>query len=226
MSILNIILIGVGLAMDAFAVTVAKSLSVKDIKKKEILTIAGVFGLFQGVMPLLGWLAGIKFESYITAVDHWIAFGLLAIIGGKMVYESLKGEEEADNDTNLEIAVASNKSRFTFKNLFILGVATSIDALAVGVSFAFLNVSIVSAVVIIALTTFILCIAAVYIGKIFGSLIQKKAELFGGIILILIGIKILLEHIFLLSHDLKNKKLLKRSFLILSCINISNNIMI
>lgn len=198
MSIFNIVLIGVGLAMDAFAVTIAKSLSVKDIKKKEILTIAGVFGLFQAGMPLLGWLAGIKFESYITAIDHWIAFILLGVIGGKMIYESLKGhddDEEVEVEAKDELAIDSNKNRFTLKSLFILGVATSIDALAVGVSFAFLNVSIIPAIIIIGVTTFVLCILAVYIGRIFGSLIQKRAELFGGIILVIIGIKILLEHI-------------------------------
>lgn len=197
MSIFNIVLIGVGLAMDAFAVTIAKSLLVKDIKKKEILTIAGVFGLFQAGMPLLGWLAGIKFESYITAIDHWIAFILLGVIGGKMIYESLKGhdDEEVEVEAKDELAIDSNKNRFTLKSLFILGVATSIDALAVGVSFAFLNVSIIPAIIIIGVTTFVLCILAVYIGRIFGSLIQKRAELFGGIILVIIGIKILLEHI-------------------------------
>lgn len=197
MSIFNIVLIGVGLAMDAFAVTIAKSLLVKDIKKKEILTIAGVFGLFQAGMPLLGWLAGIKFESYITAIDHWIAFILLGVIGGKMIYESLKGhdDEEVEVEAKDELAIDSNKNRFTLKSLFILGVATSIDALAVGVSFAFLNVSIIPAIIIIGVTTFVLCILAVYIGRIFGSLIQKRAELFGGIILVIIGTKILLEHI-------------------------------
>lgn len=195
MSILNIILIGIGLAMDAFAVTVAKSLSLKDIKLKETLTMAGLFGLFQGGMPLLGWLAGIKFEAYITSIDHWIAFLLLGFIGGKMLYEAF-GDEKDDKQADKEVAVSSvKKNRLSMKTLLFLAVATSIDALAVGVSFAFLNVSIIPAVIIIGLTTFILCIGAVYIGKLFGAMIQKKAEILGGIILILIGLKILLEHI-------------------------------
>lgn len=195
MSILNIILIGIGLAMDAFAVTVAKSLSLKDIKLKETLTMAGLFGLFQGGMPLLGWLAGIKFEAYITSIDHWIAFLLLGFIGGKMLYEAF-GDEKDDEQADKEVAVSSvKKNRLSMKTLLFLAVATSIDALAVGVSFAFLNVSIIPAVIIIGLTTFILCIGAVYIGKLFGAMIQKKAEILGGIILILIGLKILLEHI-------------------------------
>lgn len=195
MSIINIILIGIGLAMDAFAVTVAKSLSLKDIKLKETLAMAGLFGIFQAGMPLLGWLAGIKFEAYITAVDHWIAFILLGIIGGKMLYEAFGDDDDKDEAKNEAAVTATNKNRIGIKTLLFLAVATSIDALAVGVSFAFLNVSIIPAIIIIGITTFILCIAAVYIGKLFGSMIQKKAEIFGGIILILIGLKILLEHI-------------------------------
>lgn len=193
MSIFNIIIIGIGLAMDAFAVTIAKTLSLKDIKIKEILSIAGLFGIFQGLMPVLGYLLGIKFESYITSFDHWIAFILLTIIGGKMLYEAL-GEDET-NESDCEAAITNVQTRLPFKTLLLLAIATSIDALAVGVSFAFLNVSIIAASLIIAITTFLLCIIAVYVGKFFGGIMQKRAEIFGGIVLILIGLKILLEHI-------------------------------
>lgn len=193
MSIINIILIGIGLAMDAFAVTIAKSLSLKNIRPLEIVSIAGMFGLFQGLMPLIGWLSGVKFQIYITAFDHWIAFILLSIIGGKMIYESFEGKET--DSIKKEVAVTSIKNRFSFKSLLVLSIATSIDALAVGVSFAFLNVPIIPSSIIISLITFTLCIIAVYVGKIFGNVIEKKAELLGGVTLILIGLKILLEHI-------------------------------
>lgn len=189
MGILNIFLIAIGLSMDAFAVTIAKSLSINNIKNSEILKIAGAFGLFQGVMPLIGWVVGIKFQSYIMAFDHWVALILLTFIGGKMLFEALGDDKNAG-----EVAIAKSEDRIPIKTLLILSIATSIDALAVGVSLAFLNVSIIIASSIIAITTFILCIVAVYIGKLFGAVMEKRAEILGGVILIIIGVKIFLEH--------------------------------
>lgn len=184
MDLLSLIFLAVGLAMDAFAVSIALGLKipVKD-KWKVALKASVFFGVAQGVMPLIGWILGNGFSSYIEKFDHWIAFILLSIIGGKMIYEAISPEEDdEDVDTGM-------------KRMFILAIATSIDALAVGVSFAFLNVNIISAVLIIAIITFITCAIGVIIGKIFGDLFSGKAEIIGGIILIFIGLKILLEHL-------------------------------
>ena len=178
----NSILFGIGLAMDAFSVSVANGLREPDISVSRSLAIAGTFAVFQTVMPLLGWLLGVQFQSYITAVDHWIAFGLLALIGGNMIRESFSPEEKADPSLGILAMLP-------------LAVATSIDALAVGVTFAFLEVRILPAVSFIGVITFLLSALGVKIGSIFGTKYKSKAELLGGIILILLGIKILLEHL-------------------------------
>lgn len=187
MGYLELLLIGVGLAMDAFAVSICKGLNMRKVNKKHCFIIALFFGGFQALMPLIGWIVGRQFERYITMIDHWIAFTLLVIIGGKMVVEVLKGEEE-EEVCPVEI------ERLDYKELFLLAVATSIDALAVGITFAFLQVSIIPAITIIGVVTFIISAAGVFIGNIFGSKYKSKAELAGGIILILIGTKILLDH--------------------------------
>lgn len=188
MSFLDIFLIGVALSMDAFAVSVCKGLSVKKAGVKHVLTVGVYFGGFQALMPLLGFLLGYKFESFITNIDHWIAFVLLAIIGGNMIREALgKDEDDKENDD------------FSFKAMLPLAVATSIDALAVGISFAFLGVDIVTAALLIGATTFVLSGVGIFVGNIFGSKYKSKAELAGGIVLILIGAKILLEHLGIIS---------------------------
>lgn len=188
MSFLDIFLIGVALSMDAFAVSVCKGLSVKKAGVKHVLTVGVYFGGFQALMPMLGFLLGYKFECFITNIDHWIAFVLLAIIGGNMIREALgKDEDDKENDD------------FSFRAMLPLAVATSIDALAVGISFAFLGVDIVTAALLIGATTFVLSGAGIFVGNIFGSKYKSKAELAGGIVLILIGAKILLEHLGIIS---------------------------
>lgn len=203
MGFLSILMTGIGLSMDAFAVALAKGMNLKKDLLKNAVKIALFFGLFQAVMPLLGWWAGRYFESYIKSFDHWIAFILLGIIGGKMIYESFNGEKEDENlndEIEEEVSITEvyeEKDELNNKNLIILAIATSIDALAVGVSFAFLSVNIVPAITIIGLTTFVLCIVAVLVGKKLGNLLQRYAEIIGGVILILIGTKILIEHLFM-----------------------------
>ncbi|MDD2647407.1 MAG: manganese efflux pump MntP family protein [Eubacteriales bacterium] len=182
---LEMLLIGVGLSMDAFAVAVCKGLNMKKINYRHATIIAVFFGGFQALMPLAGWLLGKQFERYITAYDHWIAFVLLLFIGGKMIYEALRGEEESE----------SCGDKLDLKELTVMAVATSIDALAVGITFAFLKVNIYGAITIIGLTTFILSFIGVAVGNRFGAKYQKKAEIAGGVILVLIGLKILLEHL-------------------------------
>ena len=193
MGYLELLLIGVGLAMDAFAVSICKGLNMKTINKKHCFIIALFFGGFQALMPFIGWLAGIQFEHYIKAFDHWIAFVLLVVIGGHIVVEVFRGEDEED-EVCLCAAEASEE-HLDIKELFLLAIATSIDALAVGVTFAFLQVEIVPAIIIIGSVTFVISAAGVFIGNIFGSKYKSRAELAGGIILILLGIKILLEHL-------------------------------
>jgi putative Mn2+ efflux pump MntP len=188
MGYLDLFLIGVGLSMDAFAVSICKGLKMKKVNKVHCLVIALFFGGFQALMPFLGWALGRQFEKYITSIDHWIAFVLLAFLGGKMVVEALKKDEGEEEDT-------ANGEKLDLWELFLLAIATSIDALAVGITFAFLQVSIVPAITIIGCTTFVLSIIAVYIGNIFGAKYKNRAELAGGIILILIGLRILLEHL-------------------------------
>ncbi len=186
MNISEIFLIGVGLSMDAFAVAVCKGLNQKKFSIKNGFIIALFFGGFQALMPFLGWALGKQFEKYITSVDHWIAFVLLGFIGGKMIYEALTEKEETQESAVREI--------LDLKEILVLSVATSIDALAVGITFAFLTVNIASSVTLIGLTTFVISFAGFVIGNKFGAKYQNKAELLGGIILVLIGFKILLEH--------------------------------
>lgn len=185
MTFFELFLIGIGLSMDAFAVSICKGLSMQKIDKKYTLCIGLFFGGFQALMPLTGYLLGSRFSGYIERFDHWIAFVLLALIGFNMIKESREEEEEEEK----------SYAGVNFKELLILAVATSIDALAVGVSFAFLGVHIAPAVTLIGCTTFVLTLVGVWVGNLFGSRYKSRAELTGGIILILIGVKILLEHL-------------------------------
>ncbi len=176
--------IAFGLAMDAFAVSITSGLTIKSLKINNALRIAIFFGLFQAIMPLIGWLAGLSFRDFISGVDHWIAFGLLSIIGCKMIYESSKMELSNKRINPLNVYV-----------LLMLSFATSIDALAVGLSLSFLNVSIALPAIIIGIVTFLLSIFGVYLGNRFGHYFERKIEIIGGLILIGIGIKILIEHL-------------------------------
>lgn len=168
--------------MDAFAVAVCKGLSMQKMEWKKAVVIGLYFGGFQGMMPVIGYLLGVQFQDKITAIDHWIAFVLLGLIGANMVKESMDKEAEETDDS------------VSFQSMSVLALATSIDALAIGVTFAFLNVQIVPAVSFIGVVTFVLSMAGVKIGNVFGCRYKSKAELAGGIILILMGTKILLEH--------------------------------
>ena len=183
MGIIELVLIAVGLAMDAFAVSICKGLSMKKMDLKKASIIGAYFGIFQGGMPLIGYLLGVGFQEKIQAVDHWIAFALLAFIGGNMIKEALSKDEEDCNDS------------VDFKTMIVLAIATSIDALAVGVTFAFLKVNIILAVLLIGIITFIISMVGVKIGNVFGDKYEKKAGFAGGLILILLGLKILLEHL-------------------------------
>ncbi len=183
MGILELFLIGVGLSMDAFAAAVCKGLSMEKLRWRQGAVVALFFGGFQALMPLVGWGLGKQFERYITSVDHWIAFLLLGYIGGKMIWDAFHEEDDAC------------PASFDLKELLILAVATSIDALAVGITFAFLQVEILPAIALIGCTTFAISLAGVWIGHRFGSRFRSKATLAGGMILCLIGLKILLEHL-------------------------------
>lgn len=185
MSFWEILLLAVGVSMDAFAVSIGKGLSVQKVTPKELLSVALWFGGFQALMPLIGFFLGASFADLVTKVDHWIAFGLLALIGGNMVREALQSGDEKPAD-----------SSFAFKTMLLLAIATSIDALAVGVSLAFLQVNVWQTVSIIGLTTAALSAVGLLIGKKVGSRFHSVAELLGGLILIAIGLKILIEHLF------------------------------
>ena len=182
--VIELFLLGVGLSMDAFAVSVCKGLGMKKLNKKQALIIGLYFGGFQALMPFVGWLLGSQFQKYITSIDHWIAFILLGIIGFNMVKESLDKEAESC-DASIDV-----------KTMLMLAIATSIDALAVGVTFAFLDVQILPAISFIGCTTFIISVIGVKVGTVFGARYKSRAELTGGVILILIGLKILIEHLF------------------------------
>lgn len=182
MNILELFILAVGLSMDAFAVSICKGLSLGKIQKKHMAIAGAWFGGFQALMPLIGYFAGRFFAEKLTQYDHWVAFILLLFIGGSMIKESLCEEEESNDAMDI-------------KTMFLLAVATSIDALAVGVTFAFLKVAILPAVVFIGVVTFVCSAVGIKIGSIFGTKYKSKAELCGGIILILIGLKILLEGI-------------------------------
>jgi putative Mn2+ efflux pump MntP len=185
MSLWELVLIALGLSMDAFAVSLCRGFSMTKLNLRNTAVIALFFGGFQAIMPLMGWLLGRQFEGYITNIDHWIAFVLLSFIGGKMIYEVLKKDACPDEDGDA----------LKIKQLLLLAIATSIDALAVGITFAFLKVSILPAASLIGVITYVLTFAGVCIGHQFGSRLKSKAELAGGIVLILIGLKILLEHL-------------------------------
>ena len=187
MEIYEILLIGIGLAMDAFAVSICKGLSMKKMNWKNVVIIALYFGVFQALMPLIGYFLGMTFESIVTTFDHWVAFALLTLIGGGMIKESFDDEDDKKND------------KVDFKTMVVLAIATSIDALAIGITFAFFDVNIVLAVSIIGIITFIISVLGVKIGNRFGDKYQNKAQLMGGIILVLLGFKILLEHLEIIS---------------------------
>lgn len=186
MSTAELILIAISLSMDAFAVSICKGLAIKDLKFSHSFIVATYFGLFQALMPLIGYLIGVNFITLIESFDHWIAFFLLASIGVMMIKEAFDEDDDAS-------------SSLAFKTMIVLAVATSIDALAVGVSFALLDVNIIYAVLLIGITTFTLSAVGVRFGSALGSRFRKKAEIAGGAVLILIGFKILLEHLGFLS---------------------------
>jgi putative Mn2+ efflux pump MntP len=187
MDILSVIGIGIGLSMDAFAVSITSGFVSKKLKTYQAVRMALFFGAFQFLMPVIGWIAGLTIRNFIVSFDHWLAFGLLAVIGGKMIYESFEIEKvESGSEKTDPMSIPS---------LFILAIATSIDALAVGLSLSFIKVSILFPSIIIGVITFSISLAGVYIGKKFGHLFEKKMELVGGIVLIGIGLKILLEHL-------------------------------
>ena len=187
MSLFMLFVTALGLSMDAFAVSICKGLSMKKFSRKKAVIIGLWFGGFQALMPTIGYLLGTRFEKYVTAIDHWIAFVLLALIGANMIKEALTKEDNEANDS------------VDIKTMFLLAVATSIDALAVGITYAFLQVRIVPAVTFIGLITFSLSVAGAKIGNVFGLKYKSKAEITGGVILILMGTKILLEHLGLLN---------------------------
>ena len=184
MQFLELIIIAVGVSMDAFAVSICKGLSVRRLHPKYMASAALWFGGFQALMPLIGDFVGLSFADLVADVDHWIAFLLLGIIGAKMIKEACQKDEDCDYDPD-----------FSFKTMFLLAVATSIDALAVGVSFAFLRVDIWTSILVIGLMTGAFSACGVALGQVFGCRFKSKAEFIGGLILVAIGIKILLEHI-------------------------------
>lgn len=183
MDLIELFLIAVGLSMDAFAVSVCKGLAMPKCTFKKAAIVGLWFGGFQALMPAIGYILGAQFQEAIASIDHWIAFVLLALIGGNMIHEALDNDEE-EADASLDV-----------KTMFLLAVATSIDALAIGITFAFLKVSIIPAVCFIGIVTFIISFAGVKIGNVFGVRYKNKAEIVGGVILILLGLKILLEHL-------------------------------
>jgi len=186
MTTLTLIGIAIGLAMDAFAVSIAAGLTLKTVDARQTFRLAWHFGLFQALMPIIGWLAGLSIEHWIAPVDHWIAFGLLAAIGGKMIYEALK---DADDD---EVRRGDPTKGWS---LVLLSIATSIDALAVGLSLALLGVSIWWPAIVIGLVAGAFTVVGMQLGKRFGALLGRRMEVIGGIVLIAIGVKILFEHL-------------------------------
>lgn len=187
MSLLEVFVIGIGLSMDAFAASVCKGLAMKHIKWGQAFVLAIAFGVFQALMPLAGYFLGTQFASFVEPIDHWIAFILLSIIGGKMIWDGIHDEDEPET--------RDESSKLKASEVLMLAIATSIDAFAVGCSFAFVQVNIWAAVAIIGLTTFILCIFGVILGNKFGTRYNKPATILGGAVLVLIGLKTLLEHL-------------------------------
>ena len=192
MSFIEILLIGVGLSMDAFAVSVCQGLSMTKIRWGHALTVGLYFGGFQALMPFIGWMLGSQFAARIQSFDHWVAFILLMLIGGNMLREALSGEEDEAED-------AAIGAGLDHKKLFLMAIATSIDALAIGITFSFLDTAILPACGIIGTTTFCISVAGVAVGCWFGARYKKRAELTGGVILMLLGVKILLEHLGLIG---------------------------
>ncbi len=184
MTLIAVIFMAFGLAMDAFAVSVASGITIKRVKARHAIRIAVSFGLFQAAMPVLGWMAGLGLRDFIKHIDHWLAFGLLLFVGIRMIYESTRLEEAEKRRDPLRSHV-----------LLLLSIATSIDAFAVGLTFAFINISIAGPVIIIGCITFVLSLAGVYIGDKVGHFFEKKIEAIGGLILIAIGTKILIDHL-------------------------------
>ena len=184
MSFWEIFLLAVGVSMDAFAVSIGKGLSAKRVSWREALTVGLWFGGFQALMPVIGYYLGISFADLVTKIDHWIAFGLLLLIGGNMIREALQGGDDKPADAS-----------FGFKTMLLLAIATSIDALALGISFAFLGTNLWRAILVIGLTTFAFSAVGLLIGKKVGTRFHAGAEILGGVILILIGVKILIEHL-------------------------------
>ncbi len=183
MSFVELLLIAIGLSMDAFSVSICKGLTTKKFSWRMALVCGLWFGFFQALMPIIGYFLGAQFQEMIEAYDHWIAFGLLFLIGANMIREAVWGKEESQDGS------------LGFKTMLLLAIATSIDALAVGVSFACIRVKLWSSVIVIGLTTFAFSVLGVKIGNVFGSKYEKSAGIIGGIMLILIGLKILLEHL-------------------------------
>ena len=186
MSLIELLILAVALSMDAFAVAVCKGLSMQTLNKKHAVTVGLYFGAFQALMPVIGYFLGFHFRNAITSIDHWIAFVLLSLIGVNMIKEARSSDDEDTIDASVDP-----------KSMIVLAIATSIDALAVGITFAFLQVNLIPAVSFIGIITFILSIAGVKAGNVFGMTYKSKAELLGGIVLIVIGIKILIEHLLL-----------------------------
>ena len=185
MGFIELLLISVGLAMDAFAVSVGKGMTLKRVRPRHALTAGLWFGVFQGLMPLIGYFVGQSFAEYVVSVDHWIAFGLLTLIGVNMIREAMSGEEEEVDGS------------FGVRTMFVMAIATSIDALAVGISMAFLDVNIWFSAAVICVVTLLISGSGVYLGAAFGTRLGSKAGIVGGVILIAIGIKIVVEHVWL-----------------------------
>ena len=187
MGFVELFLIGVGLSVDAFAVSICKGLGMSRLNMRQAVVISLFFGGFQALMPLIGWALGSQLADLITPIDHWIAFALLAFVGGKMLWDAFHEDDEQEGD--------AKDTKLDLKELLMLAIATSIDALAVGITFAFLQVAIVPSVIIIGVTTFVLSFVGVAVGHFFGARFEKPATIAGGVVLILIGAKILLEHL-------------------------------
>ena len=196
MSLFELFLVAVGLSMDAFAVAICKGLGMKKLDMRQALVIGLFFGGFQALMPTIGWFLGAQFASLVTPIDHWIAFILLAAIGGKMLFDAIKDDDESETGEVKDGEGAKGSApRLDLRELTMLAIATSIDALAVGITFAFLDVDIVLAASFIGVVTFVLSVIGVAVGNQFGSRWEKPSTIVGGVVLILIGVRILLEHI-------------------------------
>lgn len=199
MGLAELVLLAVGLSMDAFAVSICKGLGMKKINLKVTVVLGLFFGSFQAGMPVIGWALGSQFMGIIGPIDHWIAFILLAFIGGKMLWEAFTEDEDEDEDEGEDEGDGKDAEKIDLGEYLILAIATSIDALAVGISFAALSVDIMPAVSLIGITTFIFSVAGVAIGHTFGARYEKPATIVGGVVLIFIGLKILLEHLGILA---------------------------